>query len=71
MPNLVPPFILINLFHLKIVSTQNFVSNYYKVSKSLFDVYNKWSKFTETMNLRPTAQHNRRSLPKWAERIAV
>ena len=71
MPNLVPPFILINLFHLKIVSTQNFVSNYYKVSKSLFDVYNKWSKFTETMNLRLTAQHNRQSLPKWADRIAV
>ena len=55
MPDLVPPFILINLFHLKIVSIQNFLSNCYKASKNLFDVYNKWSKFTETMNLRLTA----------------
>jgi hypothetical protein len=47
LPNLVPPFILIDLFHLKIVSMQNIVGNYYKASKSLFDVYNKWSKFTD------------------------
>lgn len=59
MPNLVPPFILINLFHLKIMRMQNFISNYYMASKSLLDVYNRRSKLIETMHPRLTATHNR------------